>query len=258
MAIMLAELPDLLCAPGSLAPLRLDGDVLAEEGGSHRYPVRLGIPCLINHPLQMQTRFWEAFYDRAAFAYDATLRLAHRLRLGSEEHICNEFLGGLDISPGSLILDIGCGSGGSRAALSTDAAYLGIDLSFNMLRRAQAKCVSHAGPAYFVQGQAEELPVYNQKADVIIAMGVLQHLSHPNEALGEMRRVAKQNARILLIDEKSSLNALQRRMGWSGKNSNATQKLAAFANWCNANMNLELVDRHFFGEYFIMDLYYPD
>ncbi len=258
MAIVQAELLDLLCAPESLMPLRLDGDVLVEEGGRHRYPVRQGIPCLINHPLQMHTRLWQTFYDRAAFAYDATLRLAHRLRLGSEEHIRSEFLGGLDISPRSLILDIGCGSGSNRAAFPTDAVYLGIDLSFNMLRRAQAKCASQAWSAHFVQGEAETLPLRSQRADLILAMGVLQHLSHPSLALLEMTRVARQKARILLIDEKRSLNALQRRMGWTGQNSDATQKLAAFADWCNANMNLEPVDQHFFGEYFIVDLYNPN
>jgi ubiquinone/menaquinone biosynthesis C-methylase UbiE len=258
MTLMQAELLDLLCAPGSLALLRLEGDVLIEEDGRHRYPVREGIPCLVGDHLQIQTRGWQTFYDRAAFAYDGTLRLAQWLRLSNEEPIRTEFLGALDISPETLILDIGCGSGSSRAAFPSHATYLGIDLSLNMLRRAQAKCASHGWPAYFVQGEAEALPVRSQRVDVILSMGVLQHLKYPSKALREMRRVAKQNARILLIDEKRSLNALQRKLGWTGESGNATQGLAGFSEWCKADMNLDPVEQRIFGEYFILDLYNPN
>jgi ubiquinone/menaquinone biosynthesis C-methylase UbiE len=252
---MQAELLDLLCAPRTLVPLRLEGDVLVEEGGSHRYPLRQGIPCLISEHLQIQSRLWQTFYDRAAFAYDATLRLAHWLQLGNEERIRTEFLSHLQVSPGSLIVDIGCGSGSNRAAFPIDATYLGVDLSFNMLRRAQAKCASHAWPAHFVQGDAEALPVRNQRADMILAMGVLQHLGHPGQALREITRVAKQKARVVLIDEKRSLYTLQRKLGWTAENGNAARQLAKFATWCNSQLNLETAEQEFFGEYFIMNLY---
>lgn len=255
MTLMQAELLDLLCAPGSLALLRLEGDVLIEKDGHHRYPVREGIPCLIGDHLQIQTRGWQTLYDRAAFAYDTTLRLAHWLRLGNEERIRTEFLGALGISPETLILDIGCGSGSSRAAFPANAIYLGIDLSFNMLRRAQAKCASRELPAYFVQGAAETLPVRNSKADLILAMGVLQHVASPSKALDDMRRVAKPKGRMLLIDEKRSLNALQRKLGWTGRKSGAARQSAKFAEWCISNMDLSDAEERTLGEYYIIDLY---
>jgi len=250
------ELLELLCSPGDLRPLQDNGDHLLAEDG-RRFRVRDGIPCFIQGQLSWQPRLWQVFYDQTAFAYDATLHLADRAGIGSEMRIRREVLAGIKVEPGGLIVDIGCGTGGSREFFSAGINYLGIDISFSMLQRARAKFESQARSAFLVQADAEALPLRSLNADLILAMGLLQHVSSPELALREMARVAGRKSRLVLIDEKRSLDSILRKLRRSGHAQAPRDGIARLANWCTSNLNLKWADRQILGEYFILDLYNP-
>jgi ubiquinone/menaquinone biosynthesis C-methylase UbiE len=160
-------------------------------------------------------RFWRWFYDCTAFANDYILHLADRLHLGSEERIRRQVLAALPVAAGAAVLDLGCGTAGSRPSLPADIRYPGVDSSRTRLLRARTKSASHGWPFHLVQADALALPLRAVSIDLIIAMGVLQHLSHVGMAAGEALRVAKPGARLLLVDERQAqarvLSAFQHR-----------------------------------------------
>lgn len=147
-------------------------------------------------------RFWRWFYDRTAFVYDATLYLADRLRMGSEIHIRRQIFGGLTFASGAVVLDLGCGTAGSRPYLSREIHYIGVDASRGMLRRAVANCAEKQLRAAFVQADAHSLPFALKSLDLILAVGVLQHVDEPPQAIRKILRVVKPGAQLLLIDER--------------------------------------------------------
>ncbi len=253
MAFMDPELLELLCSPGNLQPLRVNNDHLLTEDG-RIFPIRNGIPCFAMEGLPPRERFWRGLYDRTAFAYDATLHLADRLGFGNEERIRREVLARIKVEPGSLVVDVGCGTGASRAAFEPSVNYLGVDISLNMLRRARSKCIKQGWPAHFVQAGIEALPLRGAKADLILAMGVLQHLRNPGLALQEMARVAAGKARLLLIDEQRSLRPLLRKLQQTAHPRAPKQQMASLAEWCEAKLNLKWSDQQMFGEYYLLDL----
>ncbi|MGC3994666.1 MAG: class I SAM-dependent methyltransferase [Propionicimonas sp.] len=97
-------------------------------------------------------------FDRAAGRYDLLTRLnpGYHRHLRAAAHALAERIGG---GPGRLVLDLGCGSGASTAALVgaiDDARVVAVDASSGMLEQAAAK--SWPAGVEFVHATAEALP----------------------------------------------------------------------------------------------------
>jgi len=189
-----------------------------------------------------QHHFWRVFYDHAAFAYDATLRLADLLHFGSEERIRREFLTGLELKPRARILEIGCGTAANRAFLPTESTYIGLDLSQQMLRRAKKKCSEAGLVGHFVRADALRLPVDSETVDLAFAMGVIQHLAYPIHAGKELVRTVKPGAQLLLIDESRTVARLA---GFG-------QSLVQLSAKLKEELHLKSIARQWIGEYFIL------
>lgn len=159
-----------------------------------------------SNPFPLRHRFWRFFYDRVAFAYDAVLKLGDRLHISSEERIRVEVIAGLAFPSGARVLDVGCGTAANRMFLPSDIAYIGIDLSRNMLKLAHAKCARLGTVVTLVQADGLTLPFPKNSASLVIAMGVLQHIFDPQQAVAEFQRVSKTGAQILIIDERRAMS----------------------------------------------------
>lgn len=146
--------------------------------------------------------FWRVFYDHVAFAYDAVLRAGAWLRLGSEDRIRREVIGKLEFPVGSRVIEIGCGTLLNRNHLHRDMQYIGVDISRGMLRKAQLRCKRLRLFADLVQADAARLPFAPKIADGCIAMGALQHLKTPGDAIHQMAGVTKADGVIIVIDER--------------------------------------------------------
>jgi len=100
----------------------------------------------------------------------------------------------------SLALDVGCGTGGFLAALTTrgtiEAGY-GLDLSFGMLRQAAkwpaARCL-------FTAGSAESLPFQSASFDLVLSLSALHFWPEPGLCLREFHRVLAPNGDLLITD----------------------------------------------------------
>lgn len=97
------------------------------------------------------------------------------------------------LGPGTALLDVGCGPGNITADLAArieGGSTLGIDLSDEVVRLARE---SHRGVANleFAVGDVYALDAPDESYDLVFAHQVLQHLSDPVRAFGELRRVLR-------------------------------------------------------------------
>ena len=100
----------------------------------------------------------------------------------------------LDIKAGDRLLDVGCGIGYlSGLARDCGAEVVGIDMSPLALGHARAQ-VSGG----FVNAGAGELPFADNSFDKVIFADVIEHVPDDRQALGEIVRVAKPDAGIVI------------------------------------------------------------
>jgi ubiquinone/menaquinone biosynthesis C-methylase UbiE len=97
----------------------------------------------------------------------------------------------MNLQPGDRVLDVGCGSGWlvrRLAALAPNGSVTGIDVSDEMIRRAQ---VASAGVANtkFLQGTAEEIPAPPDAFTKVLSVESAYHWHDPARGMSEIFRV---------------------------------------------------------------------
>ncbi|MEQ8663206.1 MAG: class I SAM-dependent methyltransferase [Gammaproteobacteria bacterium] len=117
----------------------------------------------------------------------------------------------LGIGPDDAVLDVACGAGGWLAACAArGAAVAGIDLSARAI-----ECCRRTLPAgEFHVGPAEALPFAAERFSVVTCLGSLEHFLDPDAALAAMRRVARRDARFVILVPNAGF--LTRRLGLYG------------------------------------------
>jgi len=106
--------------------------------------------------------------------------------------------------PGSVILEAGCGVGAQTvtlAANSPEACFVSVDLSEDSLVAAQRR-VSDAGlrNVRFQREDIFRLSFENECFDHVFLCFVLEHVSSPERALAELRRVLKPDGSLTVIE----------------------------------------------------------
>jgi demethylmenaquinone methyltransferase/2-methoxy-6-polyprenyl-1,4-benzoquinol methylase len=132
-----------------------------------------------------------AMFDTIAPRYDLvnrlmTFRLDVRWRRLARQS--------LELSPGSVVLDLACGTGDFAVDLSREGHRpIGIDLSFGMLASARTG-------APLVQGDLLQLPVAAASVDAAVCGFALRNLVDLPPFFGELARVLRPGGRIALLD----------------------------------------------------------
>ena len=129
-------------------------------------------------------RYYDSVYHEAAQPYRHAS--AHLLRLVSK----------VGIRRGQRVLDVACGTGQwLYAAGRVGAIPYGIDLS----EKAIDVCRTVMPAGIFYAQPAEVLPFEGGVFDIVSCLGALEHFVDPRAALTEMVRVARPDAKILLL-----------------------------------------------------------
>jgi SAM-dependent methyltransferase len=129
-------------------------------------------------------RFYDRIYYRDARA--GAHPSAHMKRLADR----------LRIVPRQKLLDVACGTGDWLLAAATQGATVsGIDIS----ERAIGVCRKRLPEGAFHVGPAESLPFPDRQFDLVTCLGSLEHFLDQPQALKEMVRVAKPEARVLIL-----------------------------------------------------------
>lgn len=116
----------------------------------------------------------------------------------------------MNCKPGEHVLEVGVGTGLSLPLYSKNVLVSGIDISTEMLARAQAR-VDRDGLDNIVQlsvMDAENMDFADSTFDKVVAMYVASVVPDPERLVAEMRRVCKINGEIIFVNHFHSKNPL--------------------------------------------------
>ena len=136
-------------------------------------------------------------------AYDV---LAWVLTLGREKAFRSRLVELARISPGEIVLDVGCGTGSQAIAakrrVGPEGTVIGIDASPEMIERARSKATRAGVDAAFEIAIIEALPFPNEHFDVVLSTLMVHHLPRAvrEQGVREMRRVLRSGGRLLVVD----------------------------------------------------------
>jgi ubiquinone/menaquinone biosynthesis C-methylase UbiE len=144
------------------------------------------------------SRFAIKAFDKwsSTYHYDAPLKLQRR-GYTYEELACM-VASWLRLKDGSILLDIGIGTGELTKYLYFKGKVwiIGIDISKNMLYTA-SKHINHIS---LIRCSAEALPIANSRIDGVCCTFVLHSILDQGAALSEINRVLKSGARGVMVD----------------------------------------------------------
>lgn len=158
----------------------------------------------------MSNKFYTPGPDRAANVGDLFAKIAPKYDLindlqsaGLHRFWKSTLVKMAAVKTGDRALDVCCGTGDIALALQRRGAEVtGLDFSPAMLEIARRRAEKTAArpPPRFIQGDAMNLPFDGSSFDVVTAGYALRNLASWEQGLEEMCRVARSNARILVLD----------------------------------------------------------
>jgi demethylmenaquinone methyltransferase/2-methoxy-6-polyprenyl-1,4-benzoquinol methylase len=138
-------------------------------------------------------------FDRVAARYD----LANTVfSLGQDRAWRQAAARAAGLADGQSAVDVACGTGAltrELAASAPGATVLGVDFSWEMVRRAAASEAASRWPAYLV-GDALRLPLRDASVDVVTIAFGLRNLPEPGRGLLEFRRVLRPGGRLVVCE----------------------------------------------------------
>jgi len=115
----------------------------------------------------------------------------------------------IGVKAGNRVLDIACGTGDW---LEVVAGLKGIPSGIDISNEAIRVCRQRLSIGDLEVGVAEELPFADNSFDIVTCLGSLEHFLDQPAALREMVRVAKNNARVIILVPNSGF--LTHRLGF--------------------------------------------
>lgn len=100
-----------------------------------------------------------------------------------------------------LVFDNGCGLGALSFKISENGAYCyGLDISDSRLGVAQNRNNQHIGNrANFIKGDCHNLPIESNAFDVVVSIGVMEHVDNHQSFMLEMIRILKPGGIFYLV-----------------------------------------------------------
>jgi len=148
----------------------------------------------------MQEASTKKIYDVHSVFYDATFgRLVRRRIERAIRH--------MNLSDTDRVLDLGIGTGVSLNYYPNRGRIIGVDLSAGMLREARKKIRERElTNATVFQANALHLPFADDTFDHVFMSHVISVVSDPYRLVQEAQRVAKPDARIVVVNHFQSTN----------------------------------------------------
>jgi ubiquinone/menaquinone biosynthesis C-methylase UbiE len=142
------------------------------------------------------------FYRRHASRFDRSIT-----SLGSRENR-NHFrkiaaiTDALDLADQRIVLEVGTGTGlHARWLLErTDAAYVGLDASIEMLELARDRTAAWSDRARVVVGDAQLLPFEDEAFPAVFCSGTLHHVERPWDGVAELVRVVRRGGPVAVME----------------------------------------------------------
>jgi len=143
-----------------------------------------------------------SMFDSIAPRYDLVNRL---MTFGLDAHWRRRTLAMLEVPSGSIVLDVGCGTGDlARNLRHNGHRPLGIDLSLGMLAAARP------GGSPLIQADAAALPVRTCSADAVVSGFAVRNFADLPAVMCELGRVLRPGGRLALLEVGTPQNRLLR------------------------------------------------
>lgn len=150
-----------------------------------------------------------AYFNQKAASWDETSSERDTTRL---ERMAKR----LDIKPGSIVLDVGTGTGAFIPFLLREIGkggrIIALDFAEKMIGRARAK--GFDGDIDYLCADVTNIPLGNEIFDIIVCYSSFPHFQDKPGALAEMNRVIKRGGRLLIChtSSRASINEVHRQI----------------------------------------------
>jgi len=151
---------------------------------------------------------WRERFERFARSYDDEALISGWSDAGLRRRVelFWSLLPALGLPARATALDLGCG-GGTYVRLLAGAGHRALGLDYSLPSLGRARAADPGGRGRYLSGEAYALPFASASFDLVVSIGVLQALTAPDRALGEMARVARPGG-VVLVEALNGLGAV--------------------------------------------------
>mgnify|MGYP001583680954 CR=1 FL=1 len=191
-----------LCDPITHEPLQYEQEALVNPISGKSFRIRAGIPIFLDEAdATGHNHRYQRLYDRIAPLYDLSMKAYARIKSGGLEKRRMEYLREMEVAPGDNVLEVSVGTGANLQFLPRTAHYIGLDISWGMLKQCQRQVKRWGLSTDLCQGAAEHLPFRDATFNAVLHMGGINFFNDIPQALHEMIRVAKPGTKFVIVDE---------------------------------------------------------
>jgi len=140
----------------------------------------------------------EVRFDRVARFYDAFNFFMERFASKHRKEILRQAKGN--------ILEVGAGTGNSFKDYPPNERIVAVDISQQMLRRAEGKLRSYNGKIELRREDVQNLSFRDETFDTVFTSWVFCSVTDPVKGLTEVRRVLKKEGQLLMLEHVKSKN----------------------------------------------------
>jgi SAM-dependent methyltransferase len=117
------------------------------------------------------------------------------------EKDAEQFFLRLGVTPGTRLLDVGCGAGQlALIAARAGAQVSGCDIAPNWVEKAQARATAEGLKIAFAEGDAEALPYWDGEFDVVVSLIGAMFAPRPDLVAAELTRVCRPGGTIAMAN----------------------------------------------------------
>lgn len=117
------------------------------------------------------------------------------------EKDAEQFFRRLGVTPGTRLLDVGCGAGQlALIAARAGAQVTGCDIATNWLDKARARAAAKGLAVTFEEGDAESLPYQDAQFDAVISLIGAMFAPRPALVAAELTRVCRPGGMIAMVN----------------------------------------------------------
>jgi ubiquinone/menaquinone biosynthesis C-methylase UbiE len=117
------------------------------------------------------------------------------------EKDAEQFFRRLGVTPGTRLLDVGCGAGQlALMAARAGAEVIGCDIATNWIEKARARAAAEGLDVTFQEGDAESLPFADAQFDVVVSLIGAMFAPRPDLVAAELTRVCRPGGMIAMAN----------------------------------------------------------